>query len=57
MGAVCQHCGESDTGEVCTWEELCGGSCWRSCGGELCFIHVTDPFTEVFTMLLCGMFK
>ena len=66
-GAVSQHCGESDTGEVCTW----GGVV-----GELCFFHVSDPFTEVFNMLLslslcytlglfpsnlnmllCGMFK
>ena len=30
-----------------------GGTVW----GELCFIHVSDPFTEVFNMLLCGMFK
>ena len=44
LGAVSQHCGESNAGEVCMWEELCGGSCvgeavgelcWRSCGGAV----------------------
>ena len=41
VGAVSQHCGESDTGEVCMWEELCGGSCVGEAVGELCFLHVT----------------
>ena len=40
VGAVSQHCGESDTGEVCTWGELCGGGCVGEAVGELCFIHV-----------------
>ena len=36
VGAVSQHCGESDTGEVCMWEELWGGElCWRTCGGAM----------------------
>ena len=26
-------------------------------GSYICFIHVSDPFTEVFNMLLCGMFQ
>ena len=47
LGAVSQHCGESNAGEVCMWEELCGGSCVGEAVGELCFIHVSDPFTEV----------
>ena len=37
--------------------ELCVGAVLQKLRGELCFIHVSDPFTEVFNMLLCGMFK
>ena len=44
-------------GGGCTWEELYGGSCVGETVGELCFIHASDPFTEVFNMLLCGMFQ
>ena len=37
VGAVSQHCGESDAGEVCTWEELCGGSCVGEAVGRAVF--------------------
>ena len=43
---------KSDTGRC-----ACGGNCVGEAVGELCFIHVSDPFTKVFNMLLCGMFK
>ena len=52
VGAVSQHCGESDTGRCAR-----GTNCVGEAVGELCFIHVSDSFTEVFNMLLCGMFK
>ena len=34
-----------------------GGAVLEKLWGELCFIHVSDPFTEVFNVLLCGMFS
>ena len=64
-GAVGGNC----VGELCLGElylgELCLGElCGRNCVGEaarrscVSFMPcVSDPFTEVFNMLLCGMFQ
>ena len=68
---MAQRCGELCVGDMrgSCWEELCVGAvfgelCGRNCveetasGSCVSFMPcVSDPFTEIFNMLLCGMFQ
>ena len=58
MGELCPSIvGKVIRGRCARGRNCVGGTVLQKLRGELCFIHVSDPFTEVFNMLLCGMFK